>query len=397
MAEILMVTELFPPAIGGTAVMFENVYRRVEGIPVSVLADSAASKPAAGSAAERDSQHEGASNGFRHLWTDLNGRHRGIAGLDAMKQHFRVAGAIRRASRGRRVVVHCGRVQPEGIAGMLSGALPGGSKFLCWAMGEEIAASMMSREYRMVMDQVYKRAAAVLSITANTKKLLESIGVAGEKIAVVHPGVDVSRFRGDVDGRAIRERLIKPGELMLLSVGRLQRRKGHDTVIAALAQLRDAPFALRYVIVGHGEEHDRLVSLAQQHGVADRVHFEGAVDTSLLPSYYAACDIFLMPNRLEGQDFEGFGIVFLEAAAAGKPTIGGTTGGSPEAIAAGQDGLLVEGKDPAELAAVIRTLAESAELRQRFGAFGRIRASRDFSWERAARLVTDVHRRVAGQ
>ena len=102
----------------------------------------------------------------------------------------------------------------------------------------------------------------------------------------------------------------------------------------------------------------------------------------------SAADVFVMPNRSDGVDFEGFGMVFLEAAAAGKPTIGGRSGGVPEAVEDGVTGLLVDGADVAELEKAMAALAESRELRAHNGIAGRERAVRRFSWDRAARDVT---------
>src|SRR5262249_32016510 len=151
------------------------------------------------------------------------------------------------------------------------------------------------------------------------------------------------------------------------TVGRLQRRKGHDLTIETLAALKPALPHLRYVIVGEGEERARLEALVAHHGLSDRVTFAGAVAAEELPSYYAAADIFVHPNRVDAGDVEGFGIVFLEAAATGLPTIGGNSGGVPEAIEGDVTGLLVDGTDVNELAIAVRRLAESATLRREMG------------------------------
>jgi phosphatidyl-myo-inositol dimannoside synthase len=103
----------------------------------------------------------------------------------------------------------------------------------------------------------------------------------------------------------------------------------------------------------------------------------------------------VLPTRVEAYDFEGFGLVFLEAAAAGKPSIGGRNGGVPEAVLEGETGLLVSGHDVEELAAAIGRLISSPELRQQMGQAGRARAVRDFTWERAAAQVSSIHQEVA--
>jgi phosphatidylinositol alpha-1,6-mannosyltransferase len=151
---------------------------------------------------------------------------------------------------------------------------------------------------------------------------------------------------------------------------------------------------LRYVIVGDGDERARLEALVGHHGLRDRVTFVGEVPGGDLPGYYAACDIFLLPNRIDDGDVEGFGIVFLEAAAAGKPTVGGRSGGVPEAVEDGTTGLLVSGTDVQELSAAIRRLATSATARDRMGRAGRARVLSGLTWERAADQVGELHRRL---
>jgi phosphatidylinositol alpha-1,6-mannosyltransferase len=124
------------------------------------------------------------------------------------------------------------------------------------------------------------------------------------------------------------------------------------------------------------------------------VTFIGEVAAELLPQYYAACDVFVLPNRVEQGDVEGFGIVFLEAAASGKPTVGGRSGGVPEAMADGVTGLLVGGTDVEELAATIERLMDSEPLRRSLGEAGRLRAVKEFSWESAAQRVSARHERL---
>jgi len=242
---------------------------------------------------------------------------------------------------------------------------------------------------------VYGGASAAIANSRNTARLIDETGWHRGSAHVVYPGVDSVSFHPAADRGALRQRFAPNGELVLMSVARLQKRKGHDLVLRALALLmKDTP-ALKYVVVGDGNERDALVRLAAELGVSGAVHFTGEVAASSLPAHFAACDVFVLPTRVEGYDFEGFGLVFLEAAAAGKPSIGGRNGGVPEAVAEGETGLLVSGHDVEELAGAIRRLASSPELRQRMGEAGRSRAVRDFTWERAAAQVSSIHQQVA--
>ena len=271
----------------------------------------------------------------------------------------------------------------------------GGSPYICWAHGEELMYADSSRELRAILRVVIRRASALIANSQNTADVLKRLGASADAIHVIYPGVDADRFRPDATGAAaLRRPLAADDELVLLTVGRLQRRKGHDLVIKSLPDLLRRSPGLRYVIAGDGEERQALESLATELGVRDRVTFVGRVSNTDLPAYYAAADLFVHPNRTDGADFEGFGIVFLEAAAAGLAVVGGTTGGAPEAIAEGETGALVSGVDVDELTACVGRLLANPALRRELGGAGRRRVCRDFSWESAAQRLRVVCERV---
>lgn len=268
----------------------------------------------------------------------------------------------------------------------------GGPRYVCWAHGEDVASASTSRELAWLMRRVFAGASAVLANSHNTARMVAAVGVPAAKTVVVHPGVDASRFEHP-DAAAVarfRARLAPGNEMVVLIVGRLQRRKGHDLLVEALGRLRAAGRAVRAVVVGDGEERPRIEALVRERGLTEAVTLAGSVPAGDLPLYYAAADIFCHPNRIDGHDVEGFGIVFLEAAAAGLPVIGGNSGGVPEAIAADVTGLLVSGTDAEELTAAIARLTDDPSLRSAMGRAGRDRVRREFSWERAAALVERV-------
>jgi phosphatidyl-myo-inositol dimannoside synthase len=117
-----------------------------------------------------------------------------------------------------------------------------------------------------------------------------------------------------------------------------------------------------------------------------------------LPSYYAACDVFAMPcrSRWGGLEVEGFGIVFLEAAAAGKPVVAGRSGGAEEAVADEVTGLLVEGREPKAVALAVARLLSDRAVAKRMGEAGRARVESDFTWDRQAARLAEILRRAAG-
>jgi phosphatidylinositol alpha-1,6-mannosyltransferase len=372
---VVLVSELYPPAIGGSGVLLENLYTRLPGLPVHVLTH--------GEAGER-LQH-----GVDVHEVSMAAPDWGLVRPACLRRHLRVARRIRELAPGPSGVVHCCRGLPEGLSAWFARR-----PFVCWTHGEELGFASTSRELTWLLRRVYGRAAAVLANSHNSARLLGNWGVPSERITVVHPGVDAVRFGAAEGGTEWRAKYAAGGEVLLLSVGRLQRRKGHDLALEAVASLRELRPGIRYLIAGDGPHRSALEAQAQALGLGQAVVFLGAVPEAPLPSLYAACDIFLMPNRQDGVDFEGFGIVFLEAAAAGKPAIGGRSGGVTEAIEDGVTGLLVSGTDVIELAETIRRLATGPDLRRRMGDAGRNRVLAEFTWERGAEKVAAVHRRV---
>jgi phosphatidylinositol alpha-1,6-mannosyltransferase len=384
---VLLLTELFPPAIGGSPVLFEAIYSRLTDTRVIVLAD--------GQVAARPGPVRPDASGLTVVRRPLATTHWGVLDPKGLYNHLRVAREARKLGSRRDVIVHCGRALPEGVAAWLSRCI-GGPAYVCWAHGEDIASAHQSRELTWLMTRVYRRAAANIANSHNTGRMLGALGMPHDRIHVIHPGVDVHRFQPQTDASDIRARFGGDGRIILLSVGRLQRRKGHDLAIQAVSRL-GASLPVSYLIVGDGAERGRLGRLVAEHRVQDRVHFLGEVAARDLPRYYAACDIFLLPNRIDDGDVEGFGIVFLEAAATGRATIGGRSGGVPEAMLDQETGVLVSGEDVGELAAVIEDLASSTEKRLAMGAAGRERVCRHFTWERAAARVLAVHTAVAAR
>lgn len=380
---VLLVTELFPPAIGGSPVLFEAVYTRLKDTEVLVLTDNTVHGPAP----------IGGDGNLAVFRRAIATRRWGVLDPKGLCQHLRVVRETRKIGSRGDVIVHCARALPEGVAAWLGRRL-GGPAYICWAHGEDIATAYHSHEFTWLMTRIYHGAAANIANSHNTGGMLERLGIPPARIHVVHPGVDARRFHPRVDTGDIRAQFRADGRTILLSVGRLQRRKGHDLAIEAVSRL-DRTVPVSYLIVGDGEERARLEALVVERRVQDRVHFLGEVSGRDLPRYYAACDIFLLPNRVENGDVEGFGIVFIEAAASGRPVIGGGSGGVPEAVSDGHTGMLVSGTDADELAAAIRHLATSADMRRSMGLAGRERVCRAFTWERAAAEVRAVHEEVA--
>jgi phosphatidyl-myo-inositol dimannoside synthase len=375
-SEVLLLSELYPPTVGGSAVLFENFYTRLDPpLSVRVLTDGPGGL------------HYQA--GLPVTSVPMGGPDWGVLRPRSLRRHLRVARALRSLS-PRPDLVHCGRALPEGLSAKIAG-LP----YVCWTHGEELGFASSSRELTWLMRKTYAAAKGVLANSHNSARLLESDWrVPAERITVVHPGVDTARFHPAADPAGWRRQFAPAGEILFLSVGRLQRRKGHDLVLRAMAQLTDLP--IRYLIAGDGPTRAALAEQVRQAGLDNRVAFLGVVSEDALPGLYAASDVFVLPNRQDGVDFEGFGIVFLEAAAAGRPTIGGRSGGVAEAVADGETGLLVDGREAGAVAEAMRRLALDPGLRARLGQCGRERVLRQFTWEAGATRLAYAHRQWCG-
>ena len=210
----------------------------------------------------------------------------------------------------------------------------------------------------------------------------------------IPPGVDCERFRPlDAEARrAARVRLGLPPEgPLVVSVSRLVPRKGMDTLIEAAAIVGRSRSDLTVAIGGTGRDRDRLAKLAQARRAP--VNMLGRVPDADLPDLVAAADVFVMACRTRwgGLEQEGFGIVFLEAAAAEVPQIAGRSGGSHDAVVHGETGLVLDDPDdPVELAAAIEGLLADPTRRERMGRQGRERAKASFDYDVLARRLSEA-------
>lgn len=243
--------------------------------------------------------------------------------------------------------------------------------------------------YDALRHDTLARARALFPVSRFTAGLLRAAGVQDERIDVVPNGVDPAQYF-PADASALRARLGLSGKTVLLTVGRLVARKGIDTVLEALPELvRELP-ELAYVVVGEGPDRPRLERLAAASGVRSHVHFVGRAPAGALLDYYNLCDVFVMPARTDERDVEGFGLVFLEASACGKPVVGARTGGVVDAILDEETGLLVPPGQAGALALALRGLLRSPARRAAMGERGRRHVLEEGTWTRAARRIYDA-------
>lgn len=238
---------------------------------------------------------------------------------------------------------------------------------------------------QQVLGRVLRR--ATHCIAAGNYPAREAERAAGRALptTVVAPGVDTDRFRvlDDDARRAARERFGIPIDAeLIVGVSRLVPRKGFDTAIAAVARMARARPNLELVIAGAGRDEGRLARLARDRGAP--VRFLGRVSFEDLPLLYGCADVFTMlcRNRWLGLEQEGFGIVFLEAAACGVPQVAGASGGAAEAVDDGVTGIVVDDPDNVdEVVKAFEHLLDDDAVRRSMGAAARVRAEAEFSYE----------------
>ncbi len=368
---LLVISELFLPTKGGTTVWYDAVYRRLGGKGTHIVT------AAVPDAETCDRNHP---NSIHRVWLQrvwwLKPESLGMYLRMLLQSLFLVL-------HNRFDAVHGARALPEGLVAWAVARLIR-KPLLVYCHGEELTTWGQGRKFRAML-WVYHHADANIANSEYTLEEMVRLGVPRESITLIYPGVDTERFRPDLPCDDLKQSIgLQAGQKMILSVGRLVRRKGFDQVIRAIPELVRGGIDARYVLIGIGEDHDYLSSLARELGVAERVRLLGPVSPEDLPRWYNACDVFIMANREINGDTEGFGMVFLEAAACRKPAIAGDAGGTGAAVLEGETGFRVDGTNVAAISSALSNLLNDRELAERLARAGHARALAEFSWDAVA-------------
>jgi phosphatidylinositol alpha-1,6-mannosyltransferase len=376
----LLLTEIFPPTVGGSSRLFWEIASR---LPPKRYLIAAADVPGA---AEFDRTHSLAVVRLPMAIDD-----RGLRRFASLKYYLRTAWRVRRLVKEHNVgLLICGRNLPEGFVGLLAHRLCG-VPFAFFNHGEDIGVSRTSREMTWMTRRVMRRAVAALGNSFNTRRMLiEDWGYPAEKVHVIQPGVDARKFVPAPPDEQFRTQMGWAGRRVLLTVGRLQKRKGHDTVIRALPAVRAKVPDVLYAIIGTGEENVSLRALAAECGVADAVQFLGGVSDEVMTRCYQQCDLFVLANRTVGADIEGFGMVLLEAQACGKAVVAGDSGGTGETMSVPDTGRIVNCDGPEKLAGVLAELLNDPAELAAMGRRGRAWVEGRFDWPQVAAHAATV-------
>ncbi|ADK29213.1 glycosyltransferase family 4 protein [Corynebacterium pseudotuberculosis] len=277
-----------------------------------------------------------------------------------------------------------GAAAPLGLLGKKA-KKAGARRVIASTHGHEVGWAMIPIA-RQLLRLIGQYSDVVTYISEFTLERIRGAFGPSARFAHLPSGVDIERFHPVENG--VRERIRKDlgwdeNEFIIACISRLVPRKGQDRLIQALPEILREEQSSRLVLVGGGPYENTLVELAEKHGVADHVAFMGRVSEECMVEILQACDLFAMPCRTRGRglDVEGLGIVFLEAQACGVPVIAGNSGGAPETIASGS-GVVVDGNNAEAVALAVNSLAAmGGERRQAMSDKGRKHVREQWSWE----------------
>ncbi len=403
---LLFVAPYFPPGYyGGVVQVYLGLLERLEGYRVVVVTDrqnTTAEDQAAWDEQAAKNLHFTVKRigAFEfHLNPDpaKRQRHTILASAQQIAEFF---------SRGRHQWKHLlAELRPDLVlcggtysAGWLMQYVPHSTPLINYVHGEELTMQLRPRLVMAYMRRkqmhCLRKATLNIAVSTYTAELVKTLAnISNERIEVLPNFVDTNRFRISGNRAEFRKKFGWESTLVLLSLARLEPRKGIDQALRALALLQEEgrlPEKWTYVIAGQGKERAALETLSQNLGISHHVVFQGFVPDQQVPELYEAADIFLQPNRDIDGDTEGFGIVFLEASACGVPVIGGKAGGTANAIEENVSGYRVDGDAVPEIAAAIAKLVNNPELRASLGSEGAKRVATQFTVEKTVALFQQM-------
>jgi phosphatidyl-myo-inositol dimannoside synthase len=371
----LLVTNDFPPRVGGIQRTLEALWDQMPPERVSVFCPGWDETEAydAGRPYRILRQQE------RFLWPSP-----GVAA--------RVRAAIE--DEGAEVVLF-GAAYP--LAALGPGLAAAGTPYLVAAHGFEYWLSIVPGAHAAMRYATSRAARVPVMCSAFVARTVRTAVPRDVPVSVLYPGADLERFRPNLPVQDLRDRHGIGSRPLVVCVSRLVARKGQDVLIRAMPTIRARVPDAVLLIVGGGPYLGTLEDLAAR-APEGSVVFSGQVSEEELPSYYAAGDVFAMPcrSRLAGFEVEGWGNVFIEAAACGRPVVVGDSGGAPESLVDGVTGTLVDGASVTEVANAVALLLADPERARAMGEAGRARVERDHAWPAIAHRLAGWLREAVG-
>jgi phosphatidylinositol alpha-1,6-mannosyltransferase len=369
--KVLVLTENFPPISGGSGRWFWELYSRLPKEQYLILADDIQG------AVEFDKTHQ-----LNILRMPLKSKEWGFKSSSGLKFYWRVFWQIRKIIKQHQIThIHCGRVIHEGVTAWLLKLITG-TPYLCYVHGEDVETAATSGEHNLMVKQVCKHADLLICNSHNSANIVKRLHYAGDdKIQVLHPGVDASLFVPAVSDEAFKQHMAWQGRKVIITVGRLQERKGQDMMLRATALLKNQFPEILYAVIGRGECLESLKALTAELNLNDHVQFLTDVSDAQMIQCYQQSDIFILPNRTIGNDIEGFGMVLVEAQACGKPVIAGDSGGTKETMLLNQSGFVIDCTDEKLISKTVATLLSDPAGSNEMGKVGRKHVESELDWQ----------------
>ena len=298
-----------------------------------------------------------------------------------------VASYVRKLASGYDIVhVHGSYEIPALVAGLIATrAVGGGTVYTPHGTGSRYWRP--GKRWGGLWRDSAKRVDVIISVSESVRRrLVQILGENPPRHRTIYNGVDTDFFSPPQDSSEAKRALGVVGKYVLLYLGRLAASKGVVYLLRAMPSLRNEIRDVTLLIGGKGELEGELRREVVDLGVSDIVEFRGYIPQELLPRFYSASDVVIVPST-----HEPMGIVPLEAMSMKKPVIGARTGGIAESLSDGRTGLLVPPRDYEAIAVAVKTLHDDPDLAAELGENGRSMAVKRFSWERVAEETLNAY------
>ncbi len=367
--KVLVLTENFPPKSGGSGRWFWELYSRLPKEDYIIVTDTV----------EDNSIDKKIENTVIRI--PLKCAEWGFKSFCGLGFYWRSVKAVNKLIKQHQIThIHCGRVMHEGVIAWLV-SLFTKVQIVCCIHGEDIETAATSREQSLMVKQVCGKADMLICNSLNSQNIARRLNYDPGNTVVLHPGADCERFIPVPSDLEFKQHMRWAEHSVILTVGRLQARKGHDKMIEAMPNILAAHPKTLYCIIGDGDQKPRLLELVVELQLEKNVLFLNEISDEQMIKCYQQCDIFILPNRTIANDIEGFGMVLVEAQACGKVVIAGDSWGTVETMLPEQTGFIIDCTKSDVISTTINKLLSNAALTKSMGEKGVTFVNEMFDWK----------------